>query len=275
MEFKDLDPKIQDWLDSDEFINSIVAIQEKFKLDNSLPLIKVINEVVLKKINFSETEETLGNLIPNNSQVSEIASEIVNKILSPIKEPLQKSSINISMITPIEKVSFKPQAPEQPRQESNISPISPITSVNNQQTPISKESPLSESTPKTQLLINSQPEKNTPQKNEVIINQEKLPTENNNPLIKKINEKKHPETITPSFEKDDIKKDPAPFVIHEEKFPQKASGNNDNKNPLRPIFYSENSKEKEKASFVNLEFGSTQKNNVDPDNIVDLKDLPL
>jgi hypothetical protein len=82
--------------------------------------------------------------------------------------------------------------------------------------------------------------------------------------------------ITPDFEKISDVPPPSPFMIHEETAPQKAVSENNNGSPLRPMFYAGEPEMEEKAAFTKLEFGKTDTNKkVDPDNIVDLKDLPL
>lgn len=262
MEFNELSPDIQSWIDSDDFINSIVSIRKEFNLKNSAIISDAVLDLILKKIKPEKLKEELLKSVSSDN-INELTKKITDLILAPIKEPLKASDIDISIISQIEKspVTF---------------PVSPVALSSAQETPMPEKKLSAEQIPETKLPENP-PIKPVSQENAEI---ELLGEDNNFPakeVSEKIQEKSAPQIVTPNFEKrDSPEKKPTPFVIHEEKFPQKASISNNSGNPLRPIFYSEEPKREEKAPFANLEFGKTGNNKkVDPDNVVDLKDLPL
>jgi hypothetical protein len=263
MEFNELLPDIQSWIDSDDFINSIVSIRKEFNLKNSAIISDAVLDLILKKIKPEKLKEELLKSVPADN-IDELTKKITDLLLAPIKEPLKASGIDISTISQIEK------------SPATLGPVSPVAPSSTQEATIPEKKLPTEQIPETKLPESS-PIKPVYQENAKI---EPLGENNNFPakeINEKIQEKNAPQIATPNFDKKDSPEEqPTPFVIHEEKFPQKASMSNNSGNPLRPIFYSEEPKREEKAPFANLEFGKTGNNKkVDPDNVVDLKDLPL
>ncbi|MFA4999280.1 MAG: hypothetical protein WC519_00945 [Parcubacteria group bacterium] len=215
MNFKELNSIIQQWLDSDEFIDSIVSIQGEFGLPSSAPLINTVFDLVLKNIRPEEFKDRLLSLLPQNQKNEAIVQKLVNSSLLPIKAPLTESGTDISVITPLDETSAVPFVP----------------------TPIAAPA--------------------------------EIPTEPE-PIAPNLEEAPEPAALAPI-----LSESTAPFVIHEENLPKQVSAEMREQEPLRPMFYSGEPGTQKKAPIASLEFGRQEKTKVNPENVLNLKDLPL
>lgn len=232
MKFDELHPDVQSWIDSDEFVDSIVAIKKEFNLEQSSPLSEAALKLALKEISPENFKELLAKTISADKWNDAIPEKFAEKILLPAKNALMASGIDISGIIPESGVVGTPSEQKEIMDEY-VAPETP-----------SGKSPI----------------------------EEKIIKDNQSPPADS-------ELLSPDFDASPKKEvPPAPFIIHEESRLEAASETDKTKeNPLRPIFYSSEPRKEEKAPFVKLEFGRTEKNNaeIDPDNIVNLNDLPL
>ncbi|MFA5052888.1 MAG: hypothetical protein WC565_02435 [Parcubacteria group bacterium] len=224
MNFKELNPTIQQWMDSDGFIDSIVSVQEEFNIQSSAPLINTIFDLILKNIPSEEFRNKLLSSLPQDKQNEAVVGRLVNATLTPIRAPLAESGIDISVIAPIDE---------------NIAPFNPALTVSSEEVPENITSPgaLAEAQASPAVPIEM------------------------NPVVPNLGE---PAT-------------PTPFVIHEEKLPEQVSASNvQGEIPLRPMFYSGSPETQQKTSFASLEFNPEEKaKKVNPENVLNLKDLPL
>ena len=258
MTFNELNPTIQSWIDSDEFIDSLVSVMGEFGLLSSAPLSESVISLALKTVKPEEFKAKLLASLPPDKQSEALAVRLVNLSLLPIKGPLAESGIDISIIAPLDEINAAPYNPaaaegaliEPPVETGPISPIpeSVVDDIPQTGGPVSPiqyplEPVIDESTPLAPSFA-----------------------ADTAPLASPLNGELAAEPVPA----------PAPFVIHEEKTVQQASMNSHKESPIRPMFYSGEPEARGASPVVNIEFGKPEdKNKVDPANIVDLKDLPL
>jgi hypothetical protein len=242
MIFSELNPTIQSWIDSDEFIDSLVSIMGEFGLLSSAPLSESVINLALKAVKPEEFKAKLLASLPPDKQNEAIVSKLVNFSLLPIKGPLAESGIDISIIAPLDEANASPYNPASSDNEASdelpvgTGPISPVSPIESQPAQVIDDSiPLSPNfSADTAPLASPLPDK--PANGQA----------------------------------------PAPFVIHEEKTVPQASMNSHKESPIRPMFYSGEPETRGTSPVVNIEFGKSEsENKVGPENVVDLKDLPL
>jgi len=278
MTLNQLNPTIQSWVDSDEFIDSVVSVAQEFALLSTAPLIEVTFGLMTKTIKPEEFKTSLLASLPPDKQNEAIVSKFVHALLLPIKEPLAESGIDISVIAPLDEtlaVSYAPSAPET-LVEKTV-PESLIIPLDKTVAPAPGE-PTSLSSPESLIVplnnISALPESVTPIPS--------TPTETAvvepGPASSDIAPTHSTETTTtPSFNnqsdaysslpvnKNTSINDPlsasTPFVIHEEKVIERASQSfNHTKELLRPLFYYKEIEKEDTPSFVNLEFKPPENN---------------
>jgi len=291
MNFNELHPNIQSWLDSDEFINAIVSVVQTFALPNSSSLVSAVFDLAMKQTKPEEFKDKLFSTLPQDKQKEEVVNKLVSSTLLPISTPLAESGIDISIIVPLNEEVVVPTTsanpPSQISTDALINTASPL-SINENIAPtidpisaIPSPSPLSstqEFSPQPDVTPASIPEPlSSPLPNVAPI---LITDDTNNPLIEHL---PHPSStvtlITPNFThpKDSAVPNvaPAPFVIYKET-PIERSSSSHKEGPLRPIFYSAEPVKQREAPTASIEFGAPAQNNeVNPDNIINLKDLPL
>lgn len=253
MTFNELNPTIQSWIDSDEFIDSLVSVMQEFGLLSSAPLSESIINLALKATKPEEFKTKLLASLPPDKQSEALVAKLVNSSLLPVKGPLAESGIDISVIAPLDEANAVPYNPASSTSEApaispvEAGPISPISdAASAETTPVSP--------------VQSPPEP--------VIDESA-------PLTPSFSAEAVP-LVSPGTGEPANVPAPAPFVIHEEKTVQQASMNSHKESPIRPMFYSGEPEGRETSPVVNIEFGkSGNGNKVGPENVVDLKDLPL
>ena len=253
MTFNELNPAIQSWIDSDEFIDSLVSVMQEFGLMSSAHLSESIINLALKTTKPEEFKAKLLASLPSDKQSEALVAKLVNSSLLPIRGPLAESGIDISVIAPLDEVNAVPYNPATATSEVpatspiEAGPVSPIPYASSAEAvPISPiqsppEPAIDESVPLTPSFSAEAAPLPSPESGEA--------------------------AYAPA---------PAPFVIHEEKTVQQTSMNSHKESPIRPMFYSGEPEGREVSPVVNIEFGkSGNGNKVGPENVVDLKDLPL
>lgn len=293
MNFNELHPIIQNWSESDEFIDSLVSVTTEFDLISSSPLLEAVFNLFTKEIKPEEFKEKLLASLPENERNEAIVNRLVNLSLLPIKGPLFESGIDISIIAPLDESSALPFAPVSPHENSaeegalapiEIPPISSITEpVISVGSPVEIESPVSSALQNSPLPEASPVSPSTAENlnaplsipTEIISPVPPVETLNKEEIKPEINLAASSPLVSPNF--DSSAKEASPFVIHQEKAIERATASDSYvNNPLRPVFYPTETETKESPSFASLEFGKSDKDKkIDPANIVDLKDLPL
>jgi len=277
MTLNQLNPIIQSWIDSDEFVDSVISVAQEFAILSTAPLIEVTFGLILKKIKPEEFKTTLLTSLPPGKQNEAIVSKLVHASLLPIKDPLAESGIDISIIAPLNK-------------ESAISYTSPISTLAEEAAPESLIAPLDETivfAPETPVSPIS-PESLTASSNETPVFPQPIASISDIPTKIAIIESglassdiapTHPtETATTSsLDHSDAPMSPlsankpvsindplsasAPFVIHKEKAVERTSeGPDHTKEFLRPLFYSKEIEKEDPPAFANLEFKPPENN---------------
>jgi len=287
MNFNELNPIIQSWTDSNEFIDSLVFITQEFSLVNADPLINAVFGLILKTTKPEEFKTNLLASLPPDKQNEAIVSKLVHSSLLPIKGPLAESGIDISIITPLDETFATPYIPPAPETTTEI-----ITSE-------SLSAPLDEAVVSPpiipEILTNSiAPElsavpQNIDHTSYSAISFQNTPNETNTSDPALISTDMPSASldimpvssveITPPFNPlPDVPIEPmptneqistndslpasAPFVIHQEKPIARATQDSQHKEELlRPLFYSKEAERQEPPSFANLEFKPPENNN--------------
>lgn len=240
MTFKDLNPKIQSWIDSDEFTNVVVLIATKFDLPSTEPIIDTIFNLILGNISSENFKTQLLSSLPEEKRDEKIIIQLVKDLLIPIQDVLLESNIYISKIisSPYKHQSnklFISDNLSDPKHNSQSTPITTSLEVDN---------------------ITSSP----------IINTNK---EENAPFITLNNKEER------AF-KDTNQTTSSPFIMHSIKPIENNVIANKDIDIIRPMFYTEPIVQEEGASIANIEFGNIKNTKeIHPDNIINLKDLPL
>ena len=295
MTLNELNPIIQSWTDSDEFINSLISIVQEFTLTSTTPLIEVIFGLILKTIKPEEFKTSLLAPLPPDKQNEAIVSKLVHTSLLPIKGPLAESGIDISIITPLDETfatPYVPPAPETtveiitsehlptPLDEAIVSPpITPEILTNS----IAPESSAALPNTAPAFPYSATSPQNTP--NETNISDPSLVSTDTPPVspdIPPVSSDIMPvspvEIAAPLFSPlPDVSIEPiptneqistndsltasTPFVIHQEKPIARATQGHQHKEELlRPLFYSKEAERQEPPSFANLEFKPPENN---------------
>jgi len=287
MNFNELNPIIQSWTDSNEFIDSLVFITQEFSLVNADPLINAVFGLILKTTKPEEFKTNLLASLPPDKQNEAIVSKLVHSSLLPIKGLLAESGIDISIITPLDETFATPYIPPAPETTTEI-----ITSE-------SLSAPLDEAVVSPpiipEILTNSiAPElsavpQNIDHTSYSAISFQNTPNETNTSDPALISTDMPSASldimpvssveITPPFNPlPDVPIEPmptneqistndslpasAPFVIHQEKPIARATQDSQHKEELlRPLFYSKEAERQEPPSFANLEFKPPENNN--------------
>jgi len=273
MTFNELNPTIQSWIDSDEFIDSLVSVVQEFNLQSSAPLSEAIIGLALKRITPVEFKIKLLTSLPEDKRGDALVAKLVNLSLLPVKGPLAESGIDISVIAPLDEVGVIPYDP-------NAKPKEETEEITEEAGPVS---PLDELPPEGNTIspVESSP---APAANPVSEMNESAPTANGAAPV--INESA---PLTPNFDANTeplaaplidqasaSAPAPAPFVIHEEKTVERTSASANGASPIRPMFYSAEPEARGNTPVVNIEFGKPETSKkIDPNNVVDLNDLPL
>ena len=282
LSFSELHPTIQLWIDSDEFIDSLVYVMQEFAILEAAPLTDSILELILKKIKPEEFKDRLLSLLPLEKRSGAIVEKLINSSLLPIKAPLAESGIDISMIAQLDETPAVSYAlpvlealVEETKSESLITPLGeadtlPPSAVLVESTNLAMPEPLIVSinkAPTSSHLIASLPsmptetviisESITPPSNIIPIYPTK-PTPNESATISSFSHSIDVSTSSASINESASINKPSivstPFVIHQEKPIERASQGLQHKEELlRPLFYSKEEKQ-ESPSFVNLEF---------------------
>ena len=295
MTLNELNPIIQSWTDSDEFINFLISIVQEFTLTSTTPLIEVIFGLILKTIKPEEFKTSLLASLPPDKQNEAIVSKLVHASLLPIKGPLAESGIDISIITPLDETFATPYIPPAPETTAEIitsehlptpldeaivsPPIAPEILTNS----IAPES--SSALPNTApaFSYSATSPQNTP--NETNISDPSLVSTDTPPVspdIPPVSSDIMPvspvEIAAPLFSPlPDVSIEPiptneqistndsltasTPFVIHQEKPIARATQGSQHKEELlRPLFYSKEAERQEPPSFANLEFKPPENN---------------
>ncbi len=288
MTFNELHPTIQSWINSDEFIGSIVSVTRTFSLPSSSILINAIFDLILKIVKPEEFKTKLFASLPPDKQNENIINELVSFSLLPIKAPLLESGIDITIIAPISNATLVTSEAVTLNTSDNY-PTENITLNNNASltpnttyeapinfTPITANTdtspiPSSPPAPPTQSILptieETLPIATTIASPSVIENI--APPIASSPIIPNF----VPDSISPETNNPPI----TPFVIYEEKSIETAmSSSNHIENPLRPMFYTGESTKQESSPVANIEFRNPEDNKqVNANNIINLKDLPL
>jgi len=289
MTLSELNPIIQSWTDSNEFIDSLVFITQEFSLINADPLIKTVFGLMLKTIKPEEFKTSLLASLPPDKQNEAIVSKLVHASLLPIKGPLVESGIDISIITPLDETFATPYIPPAPEATTEII-ISESLPISLDETfippPITPEILTNSiALDPSAVSINTNPlssysttsSQNTP--NEITISDPALVSANTPPVSPDIPPASSdimpvspvettPTTFSPlsdAFIKSVPTNEPisandslpasTPFVIHQEKSIARATKEpQDKEELLRPLFYSKEAERQEPPSFANLEF---------------------
>jgi len=288
MIFNELNPIIKSWLDSDEFINSIVSVTQAFKSPVSSILVNAVFNLVLKETKPEEFRAKLLATLPSNAQNDALINELFRASLIPIQSPLLESGIDITIIAPISNATLVTSEAVTLNTSDNY-PTENITLNNNASltpnttyeapinfTPITANTdtspiPSSPPAPPTQSILptieETLPIATTIASPSVIENI--APPIASSPIIPNF----VPDSISPETNNPPI----TPFVIYEEKSIETAmSSSNHIENPLRPMFYTGESTKQESSPVANIEFRNPEDNKqVNANNIINLKDLPL
>jgi hypothetical protein len=253
MTFNELNPIIQSWIDSDEFIDSLISVTHEFNLRSSAPLSEAIVSLILKTITPVEFKIKLMSSLPEGNRSDALVVKLVNLSLLPIRGPLMESGIDISMIAPLDEASAVPYDPSAaPVKPTEVKPTSPV----------SDSAPVSPTETSEPAIADNEPSPTTPLTPNFDANTEPL-------AAPPLNSSTTASASPPAG-------GPAPFVIHEEKPVPQASMNSHNESPIRPMFYSGEREVKGSAPVANIEFGKAEDSKkIDPANVVDLNDLPL
>jgi hypothetical protein len=280
---EDIHPIIQQWIDSDEFIDSLVAVTMEFQLPDSSPVLDTIYSLIFKEVKPEEFKEKLLASLPEDKRIDAVLSKTVNLCLLPVKGHLSESGIDISVICPLDESSVKPYVPV-PEEEEVADEIaqepSPAPALSN--APASIEQTAESAQPLEPVVTEETPaptpapETVSPAEEDLNTLSVQLPPQviSETPPVLPSNDNQSPAPlITPQF--DSPVGTSAPFIIHQEKAVPQTSASKKG-NPLRPVFYSEEPASQENPSFANIQFGkASEPKEVDPTNVVNLKDLPL
>ena len=253
---EELHPIIEQWINSDEFINSLVSATIEFGLESSEPLLNTSYSLLLGEIKPEEFKEKLFAALPEEKRNDELVSRLVNLSLLPVKGPLSESGIDISAICPIDESSAKPYVPAPEEEQEEVGKPADETAVTGEVNAAPETAP---AVPQSEMISSLESPAAAPELPSTVT--ETPSSTSSSPLI------------TPQFSS------PAgtssPFIIHQEKGLEQTSAEKES-SPLRPVFYSEEPASQEGSSFANVEFSNTDKRkDVDPTNVVNLKDLPL
>ena len=289
MTLNQLNPIIESWIDSDEFIDSVISIAQEFALLSTTPLIEVTFGLITKIIKPEEFKTRLLASLPPDKQNEAIISKFVHALLLPIKEPLAESGVDISTITSLDETLSSPYVsplPEitteiitleslsAPLDEIIISPsVAPETLTNSVS---SKSSAASINTDPTSSY-SATSFQNTPNdiSDPTLVS---LDISNTSPVSSDITPvsliKTTPSPFSPSLDAptepiptneqiptNNSHSTPIPFVIHKEKVIERTSQSlGHTKELLRPLFYSKQIEKEEPPSFANLEFKLPENN---------------
>jgi|GEM_PF-1369242 len=273
MTFNELNPIIQSWIDSDEFIDSLVSVTHEFGLSSSSPLSEAVVGLILKTITPVEFKIKLLTSLPENKRGDTLVAKLVNLSLLPIKGPLAESGIDISVIAPLDEANTIPYNPnakpeEEPEKTAEktgpISPLDELPPEGNAVSPV-EFSPAPAASPASEMN-ESAPTANGPAP---VINESA-------PLTPNFDANTEPLAAPLINQTSASAPAPAPFVIHEEKTVEQASASANGASPIRPMFYSAEPEARGSTPVVNIEFGKPETSKkIDPNNVVDLNDLPL
>ena len=294
MTLNELNPIIQSWTDSNEFIDSLVFITQEFSLINADPLINAVFGLLLRTINPEEFKAKLLTSLPSDKQNEAIVSKLVHTSLLPIKGPLAESGIDISIITPLDETFATPYVPPAPETTAEIitsehlptpldeaivsPPITPEILTNS----IAPESSAALSNTAPAFSYSATSPQNTPNETNIsdpsLISTDTPPVSPDIPPVSSDIMPVSPVEIVPPFSPlPDVPIKPmptnnqistndslpvsTPFVIHQEKPIARATQGSQHKEELlRPLFYSKEAERQEPPSFANLEFKPPENN---------------
>jgi len=280
MILNELNPIIQSWVDSDNFIDSVVSVAQEFTLLSTAPLIEVTFGLILKTIKPEEFKTSLLASLPPDKQNEAIVSSLVHASLLPIKGPLAESGIDISTIIPLDETLSSPYIPPVPEITTKISiseplstsldesAISPSVTPEALTSPNPSESlivPLNEVSafPQPVASVSSAPTKTATIESELISSDiaPAHPTETATTSSFNHSDAPSPLPVNEHAPINNPLSSPTPFVIHKEKTIERTSQDFDHaKELLRPLFYSKQIEKEEPSSFVNLEFKPPENN---------------
>ncbi len=281
MVYNELHSIIQSWVDSDEFINSLISVAREFSLASTAPLIETIFGLLLKTMKPEEFKTNLLTSLPPDKQNEAIVSKLVHASLLPIKGPLAESGIDISVITPLDETFATPYIPPAPEATTEI--------ITSESLPAPLDEAVIPSSITPEILTNSA----APEFSATLLNTDPVSSYSTTSPQNMLNETNtsdpalistdmppassdimpiSPVEIAPPFSPlPDISIEPistneqisandslsasTPFVIHQEKPIERVSPSPQHKEELlRPLFYSKEEVKQEPPSFVNLEF---------------------